>query len=67
VIRIPSDVELVLASSSARRSELLSQVGLTFEVRPADIDESVRAGEPPIEYVRRLSVERPRLSLVPKR
>jgi len=58
VIRIPSDVELVLASSSARRSELLSQVGLTFEVRPADIDESVHAGEPPIEYVRRLSVDK---------
>jgi septum formation protein len=58
VIRLPSDVELVLASSSARRSELLSQVGLTFEIRPADIDESVHAGEPPIEYVRRLSVEK---------
>jgi septum formation protein len=58
VIRLPSDVELVLASSSARRSELLSQVGLTFEIRPADIDESVHAGEPPIKYVRRLSVEK---------
>jgi septum formation protein len=58
VIRLPSDVELVLASSSVRRSELLSQVGLTFETRPADIDESVHAGESPIEYVRRLSVEK---------
>ena len=58
MIRIPSHIELVLASSSARRSELLSQVGLNFEVRPADIDESVHAGEPPIEYVRRLSVEK---------
>ncbi len=58
MIQIPSEVELVLASSSPRRSELLRQVGLDFEIRPADIDESVRAGEPPIDYVRRLSIEK---------
>jgi septum formation protein len=58
VIRVPPDVALVLASSSPRRSELLRQVGLDFEIRPADIDESVRVGESPIDYVQRLSDEK---------
>lgn len=49
---------LVLASGSPRRRELLAGVGLTFEVRAADIDETPRAGEPPVDYVRRLSVEK---------
>jgi septum formation protein len=49
---------LVLASSSPRRLDLLRSVGLQFEVRPADIDESVAAGEDPISYVRRLSREK---------
>jgi septum formation protein len=47
-----------LASSSPRRSELLRQVDFDFEIRPADIDESVRTGESPIDYVRRLSIEK---------
>lgn len=58
MIQIPPEVELVLASSSPRRSELLGQVGLRFEVRPADIDESVLSNEPPTDYVRRLSIEK---------
>ncbi len=49
---------LVLASGSPRRSELLRSVGLEFEVIPADIDESVRPGESPSEYVARLSREK---------
>ena len=49
---------LVLASASPRRSELLRSVGLEFDVLPADIDESVRAGETPSEYVARLSREK---------
>jgi septum formation protein len=55
VIRVPRDLTLVLASSSPRRSELLRQVGLDFEIRPADIDESVHADELSIDYVQRLS------------
>lgn len=46
---------LVLASASPRRRELLSTLGLTFEVRPADVDESVHPGEPPSAYVRRMA------------
>jgi septum formation protein len=49
---------LVLASASPRRSELLRSVGLEFDVMPADIDESVRSGESPSEYVARLSCEK---------
>ncbi|NVK30804.1 MAG: septum formation inhibitor Maf [Gammaproteobacteria bacterium] len=46
---------LVLASQSPRRSQLLKQIGLAPEVRPADIDESVVAGELPEVYVRRMA------------
>jgi septum formation protein len=49
---------LVLASASPRRSELLRSVGLEFDVLPADIDESTRAGETPSQYVARLSSEK---------
>jgi septum formation protein len=49
---------LVLASASPRRHDLFRSVGLDFEVRPADIDESVAPGEDPIAYVRRLSREK---------
>lgn len=46
---------VVLASSSPRRHELLSQVGVPFAVRVPDIDESPLAGEEPRDYVRRLA------------
>ena len=50
--------ELVLASASLRRRELLAQLGLVFDVVAADVDESPRDGEPPVAYVRRLSIEK---------
>jgi septum formation protein len=46
---------ILLASASPRRSELLRQVGVAHEVRPVDIDESVRPGEAPSAYVLRLA------------
>ena len=49
---------LVLASSSPRRRELLTQAGYEFEVRPAHIDEEPRAGEDPTAYVVRLAREK---------
>ena len=49
---------IVLASSSPRRHELLTQLGIPFEITPADIDESELAGEDPVTYVRRLAVEK---------
>jgi septum formation protein len=44
-----------LASASPRRSELLRQIGVPFEVRPADIKEEPLAGEAPEAYVTRLA------------
>jgi len=47
--------DLVLASASPRRRELLEQLGLTLQVTPADIDETPLPGERPTEYVRRVA------------
>ncbi len=58
MIELPIGTRLVLASASPRRSELLRSVGLEFDVVPADIDESVRPGESPADYVARLSAEK---------
>jgi septum formation protein len=49
---------LVLASSSPRRRELLTEMGITFSVIKPAVDESTRPGEPPLDYVRRLSREK---------
>jgi septum formation protein len=49
---------LVLASRSPRRSEILQQAGIRFEVRPADIDETPRHDEPPRDYVTRVAREK---------
>ena len=46
---------LILASNSPRRRELLALTGLTFDVRPAEIDETPRPAEPPDLYVSRLA------------
>jgi septum formation protein len=46
---------IVLASSSPRRKELLSRIGLEFSVVPADYDESAMTG-PPAEMARLLSL-----------
>jgi septum formation protein len=47
--------DLVLASSSPRRRELLEKIGLTCEVIPASIDERALSGESPCEHVLRLA------------
>jgi septum formation protein len=49
---------LILASASPRRRELLAQAGYAFEVEAADVDESLRAGEPAADYVRRLAEQK---------
>lgn len=58
MIDLPAGLRLVLASASPRRHELLASVGLEFDVVPADVDESVRPGETPADYVARLSREK---------
>jgi len=54
---------LYLASRSPRRVELLSQLGLSCEILPTDIDESQRAGESPEHYVTRLAREKAEVCL----
>lgn len=49
---------IVLASASPRRRELLRQLGVDFDVIPAHIDETVRPGEPPADYTRRMAREK---------
>lgn len=51
---------LVLASQSPRRRELLEQLGLAFEVRPAHADETVLPGEAPDDYVLRTARDKAR-------
>lgn len=47
--------DLILASASPRRRELLERIGLVLEVLPADLDESVQPGEAAGDYARRIA------------
>jgi len=47
--------QLILASASPRRAELLRAAGFDFEVRATGADETLRAGESPDQYVRRVA------------
>lgn len=59
VPRMPA-VSLYLASQSPRRRELLTQIGVAYQVLPADTDESRSAGESPAAYVQRLALDKAR-------
>ncbi|HMQ04821.1 MAG TPA: Maf family protein [Pyrinomonadaceae bacterium] len=52
--------DLVLASGSPRRAEILRSVGWEFTRSIPDIDESLLPSEAPDEYVRRLAVSKAR-------
>jgi septum formation protein len=60
VVADPQELRVVLASRSPRRIELISQLGVTAEVVPADIDETPLVGEEPVEYVKRLASSKAR-------
>lgn len=47
--------EIILASASPRRSDLLSAIGLDFKVIPADLDETILINETGKDLVYRLS------------
>lgn len=47
--------DLILASASPRRRELLAQMGLRLEIVPADLDETPHPGEKAADYVRRIA------------
>jgi len=50
--------QLVLASASPRRQELLDQIGVSYLVFPVDIDESPNNKELPLDYVVRIAAEK---------
>ncbi len=52
--------QIVLASASPRRKELLTRIGLAITVIPADIDETVLPDELPEAHVERLSLAKAR-------
>ncbi|MGZ5049838.1 MAG: Maf family protein [Methylobacter sp.] len=50
--------QIILASASPRRKELLDQIGIRYQVNPVDIDETPLSGEAPLAYVQRLAAEK---------
>jgi septum formation protein len=52
------ECRVILASASPRRRELLNLVGIPHEVRPANIDETIRHRETPRRHVERLAREK---------
>lgn len=52
------NIEIILASQSPRRSELLKEAGLNFKVIPAYINEDPKENESPKELVLRLAKEK---------
>ena len=53
-------MNVILASASPRRKELLSLFGLPFVIRAADIDETMDPGKPPFQEVARVSAQKAR-------
>ena len=47
--------KVYLASGSPRRSELLTQMGVKFEILRLEVDETVRFNESPTDYVQRVA------------
>jgi nucleoside triphosphate pyrophosphatase len=52
------ECRVVLASGSPRRHDLLNLVGITHEVRPSNIDETMRDRETPRRHAERLAREK---------
>ncbi len=52
--------EIYLASASPRRQELLTQIGVRFELLKVDVPEVPAVGETPEEFVQRVALEKAR-------
>ncbi|NRQ42964.1 septum formation inhibitor Maf [Rheinheimera sp. YQF-2] len=52
--------DIVLASASPRRRELLAQLGVSFSLISADIDETPQHNEAAADYVQRLALQKAR-------
>ncbi len=55
-----SATAIILASASPRRRDLLTEIGVTFEVAPSGIEEISLNGEAPDALVRRLALDKAR-------
>ena len=62
-----ADLELILASGSPRRRELLRRVGVHPRVEPAAVDETPLSGESAGDYVERLAQAKAMAALSPAR
>lgn len=51
-------VQIILASASPRRKELLDQIKVIYKVYPVDLDETPLPNETPLDYVQRLAAEK---------
>ena len=59
-------VQVYLASRSPRRQELLRQVGVRFEVVPADVDERRQPGQAPADYALAMALAKARVARAPQ-
>lgn len=57
-VKLFAKPQITLASSSPRRSELLDQIQVSYEVCSVDIDESHILGEAAEQFVKRLAAEK---------
>ncbi len=55
-----AEAQIILASASPRRRELLAQIGIEVKVQSVDIDESQKDGESVMDFVERLAMEKAR-------
>ena len=53
-----ADYDIVLASASPRRQELLLQIGVHALVQPVPVEEVLLAGEPALDFVQRLALDK---------
>ncbi len=50
--------QIILASASPRRKELLDQINISYSVNPVDVDETPLPNETALDYVQRLAAEK---------
>lgn len=53
-----NDYQIILASASPRRAELLKQIAVKAKVQAVDIDENQKPDEAVLDYVQRLAMEK---------
>ncbi len=62
-MNLSSSQQIILASASPRRRELLGALGVEFEVRPSDVNEDPLPGETPLETQQRITRDKARVQI----